>query len=197
MGGALPVGVDMSQIQVYDVAKRTWKTQKAFGSPGFENVIPAARVLGCSVMAPASDNSSYNIYVFGGEVQLGGPRINDIWVLTLFGFTWIKLNNDKTGTLGSTCRRVAKQALLFGSGPYPETECQVLSRIFDLRSPEWTNSYDPNARAYLIPPAISSAIGGNLTGGAKTLAPRSLDGLVRGTFLDNPLGTRQFLLKIY
>jgi hypothetical protein len=58
----------MSQIQVYGIAKRTWKTQKAYGSPGFENIIPAARVLGYSVMAPAPDNSSFSTFVFGGEV---------------------------------------------------------------------------------------------------------------------------------
>lgn len=76
--GAPPVTIDMNQIQVYDIANRTWKTQKAYGYPGSENTIPAARVFGCSVMASAPDNSSYNIYVFGGEVQLGSPRIKDI-----------------------------------------------------------------------------------------------------------------------
>lgn len=78
--------------------------------------------------------------------------------------------------MGSTCRRVANQALLFGSGALSETECQVFFSVFDLTSLDWTNSYDPNAAAYLVPSAVASVIGGNLTGGAKTLAPKQLAG---------------------
>lgn len=176
LGGSPSVSLEMSQIQVYDVARRTWKTQRASGSPGSETTIPAPRILGCSVMVPAPDNSSYNIYVFGGEAQLGGPRIKDIWVLTLPSFKWIKLANDKIGPVGATCRRIANQALLFGSGPASESDCQPFFRIFDLTSLQWTNSYDPRAPAYLVPRAISSAIGGNLTGGATALAPNQIAG---------------------
>ncbi|KAK5058746.1 hypothetical protein LTR84_011010 [Exophiala bonariae] len=176
LGGSPSVGLDMSLIQVYDAAERTWKTQKASGVPGSETIIPATRILGCSVMVPAPDNSSYNIYVFGGEVQIGGPRVKDIWVLTLPNFTWIKLANDRVGSVGSTCRRIANQALLFGSAAASETECQAFFSIFDLTSLEWTNSYNPSAAAYLVPPAISSVIGGNLTGGATKLSPNQIAG---------------------
>jgi hypothetical protein len=200
-GVANPDGVanDMSEIRVYDVSSGTWVTQKATGTQNSPDIVPDARVIGCSAMTPAPDNSSYNIYMVGGEAQLGGPRINDIWVLTLPSFTWIKIADDRIGSVGSTCRPFGRQMLLVGSGPLSDTECQELFRVLDMTSLEWTNAFDPTAQPYLVPPAISSAVGGNSMGGAINLAPSnggdSWPSSLEGLFSKTPWGPANFTSK--
>ena len=90
---------DISEIQVYDIATGKWYTQKATGNPfppsgSRDEILPEDRVLGCSVVMTAPDNSSYNIYMLGGQTQsisLPGYRLNDMWVLSIPSFNWIKV----------------------------------------------------------------------------------------------------------
>jgi hypothetical protein len=198
---AYPDGVanDMSLIRIYDVSSGKWLIQKATGTPKSADIVPEARVIGCSVMMHAPDNSSYNIYVIGGEVQLGGPRINGLWVLSLPSFTWIKIADDRIGAVGSTCRPFGRQMLLVGSGPRSETECQEFFRVFDMTSLEWINAFDPTAHPYVVPPAISSVIGGNSTGGATNLAPsggaESWSTSLEDLFSKTPWGPANFTSK--
>ena len=66
--------------------------------------------------------------------------------------------------------------LVFGSGAYNDVESQEFFSILDMSSLEWTNSFDPDAEPYAVPPAISSAIGGDSSGGATKLQPIQLVG---------------------
>lgn len=166
---------DMRQILIYDVSSKKWLSQNATGTPDRPNLIPASRVLGCSSLVSAPDNSSHNIYVFDGETQLGGPRVNDIWVLTLPSFNWIRITDDTIGAVGHSCHSIGRQMILVGSDKPTDShaKCQEFFRVFDLTSLEWTNQWDSRANSYLVPPVISAIIGGNETGGATSLSPKN------------------------
>jgi len=90
---------DISDIQIYDIATGKWYNQKATGNPfppsgSRDDILPEDRVLGCSVVMTAPDNSSYNIYMLGGTTQSIsslGHRLNDVWVLSIPSFNWIKV----------------------------------------------------------------------------------------------------------
>jgi hypothetical protein len=166
---------DMSQIRIYDVSSKKWISQNATGTPDRPDLTPESRFIGCSVIASAPDNSSYNIYIFDGEMQLGGPRINDIWVLTLPSFTWIRITDDDIGAVGHSCYSIGRQMILVGSDKSTDrdAECQEFFRVFDLTSLEWTNEWDTGADPYLVPLGISAVIGGNETGGATSVSPRN------------------------
>ena len=69
---------------VYDIETSVWMKQKAIGD------IPPPRHRGCSVLVPAPDLSSYQIYVFSGLSE-GDVRILDMYVLSIPDFSWTKI----------------------------------------------------------------------------------------------------------
>jgi hypothetical protein len=96
----------MSKIWIYDTQNDVWHNQTAIGSAELSD-IPDERSLGCSIVAPAPDNSIINIYVYGGVSQnymdfpsmptnpSQGMKValkDDIWVLSIPSFTWTKVN---------------------------------------------------------------------------------------------------------
>ncbi|KAM7212535.1 hypothetical protein V8F06_012074 [Rhypophila decipiens] len=133
--------------------------------------IPDPRLLGCTASAWVPDNSSYNIYLFGGQRQLRGERTKDLWVLSLPSFTWIKAGDDSAGGIGHSCARVGRHIFAIGSGEQDETTCQPFFRILDMATLEWTNAYDPSSPDYVVPPAIHATIGGDEMGGSKVIEP--------------------------
>ena len=68
------------------MANQRWYTQSATGD------IPSERRRFCAGVTWTEDQSSYNIYLYGGlSVQTqGGPGFDDVYILTLPTFTWIK-----------------------------------------------------------------------------------------------------------
>ena len=75
----------MDEILVYDIDTSTWMTQKATGD------IPPGRRNTCSVLVPAPDLSSYQIYVFSGTTT-GEVNILDMYVLSIPMFSWTKVD---------------------------------------------------------------------------------------------------------
>ncbi|KAK3350352.1 hypothetical protein B0T25DRAFT_263933 [Lasiosphaeria hispida] len=159
---------DMSLIRIYDIDSDSWYDQTATG--GGDRGFPYSRTGSCSVMVPSPDNSTFNIYVQGGENQTG--LLGDVWVLSLPSFTWIDVvdSDSDIGQRGHTCKAVGKHmfSICGGVGAYSAP----LFYIFDMVQLAWTNSYNPKAGPYGIPQAISSVIGGDSKGG-RTLAPPS------------------------
>jgi hypothetical protein len=90
----------MSEISIYDIETASWHLQTASGAPNNETMVPADRWDGCSVLAPSPDNSSYNIYIAHGQSPTGGNSYDDVWVLLIPSFTWVKLY-ELAGTKGS------------------------------------------------------------------------------------------------
>ena len=74
----------MDEILIYDIETSTWMMQKATGD------IPSPRYRACSVLVPAPDLSSFQIYLFSGMTE-GNLRILDMYVLSIPTFTWTKI----------------------------------------------------------------------------------------------------------
>ena len=85
---------------MYDIGTSTWMKQKTTGD------IPPPRQRSCSVLVPAQDLSSYQIYVFSG-LSTGDIRILDMYVLSIPMFSWtkIELKNypDQYGIADMSC----------------------------------------------------------------------------------------------
>jgi len=161
----------MNKIRIYDVATRVWYSQNATGSDKPDH-IPDARAFGCSSFISAADNSSYNIYMFGGEREIHGARTEDMWILSLPSFTWINVGDDDTGAVLNVCRRVGRQMCFVGSGNVEEKSRPPFPRILDMTSLEWRNTYSPNSEEYVLPAAIYAALGGNEAGGTQIVESR-------------------------
>ena len=74
----------MDEILIYDIEKSTWMKQKTTGD------IPPRRQRTCSVLVPAPDFSSYQIYVFSG-ISDKNVRILDMYVISIPTFSWTKI----------------------------------------------------------------------------------------------------------
>ena len=90
----------MNEILVYDIATTAWMKQNATGD------IPPPRVNTCTVLVPAPDLSSYQIYLFSG-VAYEDVHLLDLYVLSMPMFSWtrIEIENypDKYGIIEMTC----------------------------------------------------------------------------------------------
>lgn len=143
-GGTNETFTQMNNIDVYDIANSTWYKQSTSGST------PEIRVNPCAVIAAAPDGSSYNIYMFGGQnlIPAGNQtQYNDMWILTLPSFTWIKVDQSGQsvpyGRSGHTCNVWDGQMVMVGG----YTGDQSLScdspgiYVYDLSALEWVNQF--------------------------------------------------------
>jgi hypothetical protein len=167
----------MTTVSVYDVASEIWYNQPTTGQP------PGALTQGCTVVASAQDNSSYNIYWYGGfdGIDDTKPFSDDVWILSVPSFIWTKVYSGNTthGRAGHKCVKPYPDQM-FVIGGYPAYSGASLScleggiiQVFNLSSATWMTSYDPAVWSnYSVPSMIYLMIGGNGTGGA-TLTPKS------------------------
>jgi len=93
--------VSMATINVYDIASSTWYSVTATGS------IPPQRMLPCSVVSASSDGSSFQITMYQGWNLLEGEAFEDVYVLTIPSFRWIKISDtgNTEQSLGSVSGR--------------------------------------------------------------------------------------------
>jgi hypothetical protein len=163
----------MSTIDIYDVSSSKWYRQKTTGGPG-------QLTRGCAVVAPAPDASSFNIYYYGGYDGLHQTAAfsDDVWVLSLPSFTWVKLaSSNVEGRAGHKCVMPYPDQMLVIGG-YPSFQGAVPSclqetiRVFNLSTGQWLDRYDPSIHAnYTVPSAVHDKIGGSGTGGATATTP--------------------------
>ncbi|KAE8450477.1 hypothetical protein EG329_006207 [Mollisiaceae sp. DMI_Dod_QoI] len=166
----------MSTVSVYDIATRIWYQQPTSQTP------PGALTQGCTVVVSAQDGSSHNIYWYGGwdGIDNTQPFKDDVWVLSVPSFVWVKVYSGTTtdGRAGHRCTRpypdqmfvVGGYAPLTGLIPHCVTEGFI--RIFNLSSAQWITSYDPNVWSnYTVPSAVTAIIGGTGTGKATKTSP--------------------------
>lgn len=171
----------MSNIDIYDIASKSWYTQSTSGGPG------VALAQGCAVMQPAKDYSSFNIYWYGGYDGLHSSNASDwsddVWILSLPSFTWKKAASGRTGMARAGHRCVMPypdQMLVIGGTPVGQAggySCVTdIIQIFNVSSAEWLEQYDPNVWSeYQVPNVVYEAIGGDESGGATSTAPASWD----------------------
>ena len=69
---------------MYNIENSIWTKQRATGD------IPPHRSRACSMLVPAPDLSSFQIYLFSGIMQ-GDTRLLDMYVLSIPTFTWTRI----------------------------------------------------------------------------------------------------------
>jgi hypothetical protein len=165
----------MQTIDVYDIDSKKWYKQETKDGPG-------ARTRGCAVVATASDRSSFNIFYYGGfdGIHPLDAYSDDVWVLSLPSFTWIKINEGKSlhARAGHKCfMPYPDQMLVFGgytSQAGSSITCLDQGPIvnFNVTSGQWLDGYDPDEYSdYGVHEKIHSEIGGDAKGGATATAP--------------------------
>ncbi|CAG8982192.1 hypothetical protein HYALB_00003628 [Hymenoscyphus albidus] len=99
----------LDTILIYDIQSKKFYEQEASNPP-------ATRAQFCSVGAGTADNSSYEIFIYGGQFGGGGdiPQFNDkedlksVHILTIPAFTWIKANTEAVSRAFHTCKKAGK-----------------------------------------------------------------------------------------
>ena len=165
----------MSVIDMYDIANNKWYKQPTVGGP-------TARTRGCAAVSPARDYSSLNIYWYGGYDGLDPTADfdDDVWILSLPSFTWVKLSsgNPSHGRAGHKCVMPYPDQM-FVIGGYAKSEGGTVKcleggvvEILNLTNGRWMDSYHPeDYHDYGVPEMIHPVIGGDWSGGATMLSP--------------------------
>lgn len=111
--------VDMSEIDIFDIstlynggnASSGWYKQQATGN------VPLARGAFCAVTVSAPDNSSHNIYIYGGLNEHSDTYYDDVYVLSLPSFTWTMMYGPgNSPRFGHTCHLVGNRQMLTVGG---------------------------------------------------------------------------------
>ncbi|PKX88951.1 uncharacterized protein P174DRAFT_471381 [Aspergillus novofumigatus IBT 16806] len=165
----------METVSVYDVSGDKWYLQNTTGD------IPPQLTQFCSVYASAADGSSHNIYIYGGYDGLSTENTpsDDVYVLSLPSFSWIKLysGNSIHGRSGHRCvKPYPDQMLVLGGVRLNPTHCLDggVIRVFNLNTARFQNAYNPKVWSeYKVPDLVTAVIGGDSRGGATKVSPTS------------------------
>ncbi|KUI57512.1 hypothetical protein VP1G_04800 [Cytospora mali] len=169
----------MSNINIYDIAGGKWYTQPTTGGPSTQ------LTRGCAVMQPSQDYSSFNIYYYGGYDGLHNTNASvfkdDVWVLSLPSFMWMKVASGRSGhgRAGHKCvMPYPDQMMVIGGQPAqpgdggPSCVNGGFIELFNVSSSQWLDRYDPSVwSAYQVPSMIYQMIGGDEYGGASSTTP--------------------------
>ncbi|KAK6209549.1 cell wall anchored protein [Colletotrichum tabaci] len=176
-------GQPMDEIFLYDVLSSKWYTQKASGQ------IPEMRRRFCAGVTWALDQSSYNIYMYGGATVPGvpGAGYDDLYVLSMPTFTWVKmypLGRNGTGDYphhSLSCNMAPSRAqMIISGGTFPLTQLcdspgQWGTHNADLGKQNPNQAlwelYKPNKTTYAVPPEVLAVVGGDGNGGATKTTP--------------------------
>jgi len=143
---------------------------------------PQQLAMGCAVVAPAQDLSSYNIYYYGGFDGLHPNQDfnDDVWILSLPSFMWMKVYGGRGshGRAGHQCIKPYPDQMITIGG-YTSLNGGVetcldggILQVFNLTSAKWLDSYNPDSwNMYGVPEMIHLMIGGDYTGGATMTTP--------------------------
>ncbi|KAK6532380.1 hypothetical protein TWF281_006569 [Arthrobotrys megalospora] len=175
--------VQMSDIALFDIESEKWYVQQA--SPHAKE-FPAGRTDHCIVVKNAPDNSSTNIYMYGGVTydQKRVPRyLDDVWILTLPSFQWIKIFEGESPRYGHTCHVAPKGRQMItvgGLGGYytanfNDSQCDWETKsvaLYDLTTLQWSSTYLAHSEPYQLPVEVAQKVSnGNQTGNATVIAP--------------------------
>ena len=163
----------MQTVHVFDIATSTWFAQSTTAQSGF---YPDGRIGFCSVVASAPDNSSHNIYIYGGLDSSGASGRNEVFILTLPAFHWVsvypsakdKSDLDIRKIYDHRCQKVQEKHMVAYRGNNVENRCdsdQGLKKyqgmaIYDMSSLTWTTKVQLENPEYLIPQVLYGIIGG-------------------------------------
>ncbi|OJD15001.1 hypothetical protein AJ78_04723 [Emergomyces pasteurianus Ep9510] len=193
-GGTNATFTQMNVIDVYDIETSTWYKQATSGET------PEIRVNPCAVAASAADGSSIQVYLYAGQNLIPyGKQIqyNDMWILSIPSFTWIKVNTDGQSVpparAGHTCNIWNSQIIVTGGYVGQDLTCDSPGvYIFDASELQWKTQYVAleggnylnqqdsqkndmkglsGSYGYRVPKAVQSVIGGDAQGRATVTEP--------------------------
>ena len=156
-------------MHVFDISTKTWFAQITTAENG---IFPTDRIGFCSVVASAEDNSSQNIYIYGGWDQ--NIVKDDIFILTLPLFHWVSVFpsvNDTSGldirqTHSHQCQKVHEKHMVAYRGRSSRCDSdRELQKyhgmaIYDMSSLTWVTKVEVGNQKYKIPEALYGIIGG-------------------------------------
>ncbi|KAH9908591.1 hypothetical protein F4778DRAFT_353408 [Xylariomycetidae sp. FL2044] len=165
----------MSNVGIYDIANDIWYQQPTVAAP-------SQLALGCAVVAPAQDFSSYNIYYYGGYngIDSNSDFNDDVWILSLPSFMWMKVSSGSPehARAGHQCVTPYPDQMVVIGGYTSQKGGSIkcldggVLQVFNLTEGHWMDSYDPDSwNNYGVPEMIHLMIGGDFTGGATMTTP--------------------------
>ncbi len=160
--------IPMDEISVYDIDTNVFYDIKATG-----DIPPISRSNVCHSVSRSPDSSSFQVTIYGGWNLAEGASTEDVYVLTVPSFRWIKMTtdnveavNEETGRDSSTCAtwNEAQMVVLGGRGRIgiEVVDCDPSFppiRVLDLAEYKWQSEFEPN-RNYSVHRNISAVIGG-------------------------------------
>jgi len=170
---------NMSTIHVYDMASSKWYTQTASGD------IPDTRRQFCADVTWPDDQSSFNIYLYGGYGFEKAAAYDDVYILSLPSFTWIKVFSSddvpsQVGHGGCSANVVNHAQMLVIGGWFPlydkcdapegQGQHNMVLGYNGGDSKLW-DKFSPQLDDYVVPSPIIAAVGGGPTGGATKTSP--------------------------
>jgi hypothetical protein len=152
----------MAEITIIDIAAllrgdKVWWFRQDTGPHA-----PPALVDFCAIVASAQDNSSHNIYVYGGRNKT--DIFGDVWVLSLPQFVWTHVLEGTKPRYGITCHKLGNQQMLILGGRLGDLtkDCGISEGVFmlDITSLQWITAFQKPDGQYNVPKALVEKIGG-------------------------------------
>lgn len=175
--------LDFDTVDVFDLASYsdtksngTWYTQSTSGE------IPSARIDSCTVLASAPDNSSHNIFMYGGWDPTATSNttkyFDDMYALSLPSFTWIKMFEGESPRYGHTCHLTAGRQLLTVGGSTQhgnitdtcDWETESIA-VMDLPTMTWGSIFTAGHQPYELSNGLIKMLGGTAQGNATLKEP--------------------------
>ena len=132
--------------------------------------LPPFRSEFCAGVSSAPDDSSFQITVYGGWDLSQSRILNDVYVLSIPSFQWIKVEaaNDPDGGNGRAhqqCNMWNEGQLILSGGsttqvynPYCDTSHPPI-KVLDTSEYVWRTQFQPGL-TYTVPGLVSAVIGG-------------------------------------
>ncbi|KAK2797437.1 hypothetical protein FQN51_008470 [Onygenales sp. PD_10] len=169
--------VPMDEVIIFDINSLyngdnngTWYKQKVTGA------IPEPRIDFCLVAISAPDNSSHNIYMYGGRDS--ASVFDDIYILSVPSFTWTRIYQGQSPRAYHTCHVAGnRQMITIGGDKTTKIEegCDWETKsvaVYDLTELKWGSVFNAKAASYEVPKQLSKIIGGGAQGRADITAPK-------------------------
>ncbi|KAF2465573.1 uncharacterized protein BDR25DRAFT_295165 [Lindgomyces ingoldianus] len=170
--------LDLQTVDIFDIdsylsnssTNGTWYRQNTTGD------IPEPRIDFCTVVISAPDNSSHNIYLYGGHNPIGNDTaFDDVYVLSIPSFTWTAVfTNGGTPRWGHNCHIANKRQMITVGGNVTNLKCDWERKgvaFLDMTSITWGSVFLTNATSYGVPQKVVAKVGGTLNGNATSKEP--------------------------
>jgi hypothetical protein len=159
--------VSFESVDIFDVASLnnastpngTWYRQLTTGPT------PEPRIDACYVVMAAPDNSSYNIYMYGGR-DGQNTYFDEVWILTMPSFQWLQPYAGSQPRYGMTCHLAGNRQMITAGGSDNSTllaGCDWHTKgvgVMDMTAITWGPTYDATAAPYTVPKKVVDIIGG-------------------------------------